>query len=540
MAPASGQNNEADASHGKDFVQPPKRQVVISMACVTLVMFLGAQGQTIVATALPDIVADLGGFDRYVWIATAYMVAATITAPIAGGLSDVYGRKPFFILGLAIFVAASALLGISRSMNEVVTFRAVQGIGGGLIMTSGFVAVADLFPPQERGKHQGLLAGVYGIASVVGPIVGDLITAHYSWNWIFLINIPIAVPALLLMVWIFPSLSSESESRKLDYPGMVALVFAVVPLLLALSVGGVHHEWDSALSVGMLALGLAMAVVFIVIESRAELPIMPMELYADRSVSLGMIIVVLTGFGLYSSLLFLPLFFRGVLGMVSSSLLVPMLLGIVFGGIVAGQLLSRTGGHYRFQVLASTALTTIGMYLISTMNEATYPVLIGIYLVLTGLGLGGTLAVISVAVQNSVPFRLVGAGTSANQFFRTVGGMLGLTVVGVVMTLSFGSKLETMASDDLKTSLPEGLLESVKQDPQALLDPSEADLLRERLVEEGPEGIQNVDSLLDSLNAALVGALSDVFTVLVVTAALSSAAALLFRVPTDVERARQT
>ncbi len=540
MAPASSQNNEADASHGKYFVQLPKRQVVISMACVTLVMFLGAQGQTIVATALPDIVADLGGFDRYVWIATAYMVAATITAPIAGGLSDVYGRKPFFILGLAIFVAASALLGISRSMNEVVTFRAVQGIGGGLIMTSGFVAVADLFPPQERGKHQGLLAGVYGIASVVGPIVGDLITAHYSWNWIFLINIPIAVPALLLMVWIFPSLSSESESRKLDYPGMVALVFAVVPLLLALSVGGVHHEWDSALSVGMLALGLAMAVVFIVIESRAELPIMPMELYADRSVSLGMIIVVLTGFGLYSSLLFLPLFFRGVLGMVSSSLLVPMLLGIVFGGIVAGQLLSRTGGHYQFQVLASTALTTIGMYLVSTMNEATDPVLIGIYLVLTGLGLGGTLAVISVAVQNSVPFRLVGAGTSSNQFFRTVGGMLGLTVVGVVMTHSFGSKLEAMASDDLKTSLPEGLLESVKQDPQALLDPSEADLLRERLVEEGPEGIQNVDSLLDSLNAALVGALSDVFAVLVVTAALSSAAALFFRVPTDVERAQQT
>lgn len=190
------------------------------------VLFLAALGQTIVATALPRIVADLGGFDRYVWAATAYMVTATLTTPIVGGLSDLYGRKPFFLLGLVVFIAASALLGISRSMNAVIAFRAVQGIGGGLIVTASFVAVADLFPPQERGKHQGWLAGVYGIASIVGPIVGGFITDHYAWNWIFLLNIPIALPLLLLIIWLFPNFRPRTVKRKFVWvPDFLAPVF---------------------------------------------------------------------------------------------------------------------------------------------------------------------------------------------------------------------------------------------------------------------------------------------------------------------------
>ena len=515
----------------------PRRQVAVSMTCVTLVMFLAALGQTTVATALPSVVADLGGFDRYVWVATAYMVAATVAAPIAGGLSDLYGRKPFFILGLMVFIAASALLAVSHSMNAVIAFRAVQGIGGGLLMTASLVSVADLFPPEERGKYQGSLAGVYGVASIVGPVVGGFITHHYHWNWIFLLNIPIAVPVLLLMIWVFPrgnpGIEPGTQHRRLDYLGMMTLMLAIVPAFLALSFGGVQYAWSSAQCLGLITFGLVMAVAFVIIESRAESPVMSLELYKDRPVALAMIVVLLTGFVLYGSVFFLPLFFQGVLGVsasASSRLLAPLLPGIVFGAIVSGQLLSRTGGRYRLQVLATTMLTTVGMYLISAMNETTGVVLIVFYLVLTGTGIGGTLAVASVAVQNSVPFSLVGAGTSANQFWRTMGGMMGLAVMGAVMVQSFRSTVEALVPDSVRVVLPEGLLDSVKEDPQALLDPAAAESLEGALTETGNVDSLVADGLLDSLNAALAGGLSDVFTVLAAAAALSFAIALFLRV----------
>ena len=260
---------------------------------------------------------------------------------------------------------------------------------------------------------------------------------------------------------------------------------------------------------------------------------MSLELYKDRPVALAMIVVLLTGFVLYGSVLFLPLFFQGVLGVTasaSSRLLAPLLPGIVFGAIVSGQLLSRTGGRYRLQVLATTLLTTVGMYLISTMNETTGVALIVLYLALTGIGIGGTLAVVSVAVQNSVPFSLVGAGTSASQFWRTMGGMMGLAVMGAVMVQSFRSAVEAMVPDSVRVALPEGVLDSVKKDPQALLDPATAESLKGTLAETGSVDSLVADGLLDSLNAALAGGLSNVFTVLAAAAALSFAVALFLRV----------
>lgn len=521
----------------------PRKQFVLAMACVTLAMFLGALGQTIVATALPRIVADVGGLDRYVWVATAYMVAATAVAPIAGGLSDLYGRKPLFIAGLVVFIAGSALLGLSRSMNEIIAFRGLQGIGGGIIMTCSLVAVADLIPPEQRGKYQGLLAGIYGIASIVGPVVGGVVTDHYSWNGIFFLNVPIAFVILLLIVWVFPRARTEGADRTLDYPGMVLLVLALVSLLLALSFGGAQYDWVSPECLGLLAFGLAMAVVFVFVELRAERPIMPLAMYADRTVSIAMAMVLLTGFALYGCLLFLPLFFQGVLGVsaaTSGNLLIPMLPAIVVGAILSGQLLSRAGEHYRLHVLCGTALATVGMYLISTMSKATDVVLIEAYLVITGLALGATLATITVAVQNAVPHEQVGSATAGSQFWRSVGGMMGLAVVGAVMTASFSSKLEAIVSGDAAATLPQGWLESVEENPQELLDPAAADSLRAVLMDAGPDSVQNAERLLDSLQAVLGGALSDVFTVLVVASGLSFGAALLFRVPAETEGTRST
>jgi len=514
---------------------------MLAMACVTLAMFLGALGQTIVATALPRIVADVGGLDRYVWVATAYMVAATAVAPIAGGLGDLYGRKPLFLAGLIVFIAGSALLGFSRSMNEIIAFRAIQGIGGGIIMTSSLVAVADLIPPEQRGKYQGLLAGVYGIASIVGPAVGGLITDHYAWNGIFFLNVPIAFVILLLIVWVFPRADTGGADRTLDYPGMVLLVVALVSLLLALSFGGAQYDWDSVEFLGLLTFGLATAALFVFVELKVERPIMPLAMYADRTVALAMAMVLLTGFALYGCLLFLPLFFQGVLGVsaaTSGNLLIPMLPAIVLGAILSGQLLSRAGGHYRLHVLCGTAFATVGMYLISTMSKATDVVLIETYLVVAGLGLGATLATITVAVQNAVPHARVGSATAANQFWRSVGGMMGLAVVGAVMTSSFSSKLEAILSGAAAKSLPQGWLKSVKESPQEVLDPAAADSLRSELAEAGAGSAQVVDGIFDSLQAVLAGALSDVFMVLVVVSGLSFGTALLFRVSIDRESTR--
>lgn len=521
-----------------EFALLSRRQVAVSITCVTLAMFLTALGQTTVATALPSIVADLGGFDRYVWVATAYMVAATVAAPVAGGLSDLYGRKPFFIIGLTVFIAASALLGVSHSMDALIAFRALQGIGGGLIMTASLVSVADLFPPEERGKYLGSLTGVYGVASVVGPVAGGFIAHHYHWHWIFWLNVPIAIPILLALIRFFPRGNAGTERPTPDYAGMIALALAVVPLFLALSLGGVQYAWSSPQCLGLLGFGLAMAAAFVFVESRAEFPIMSLELYTNLTLASAMLVVLLTGFVLYGTVIFLPLFFQGVLGAsatVASKLLVPILPALIIGAIVSGQLLSRTGGHYRLQALITTMLTAVGTYLISTMNETTGVVLMETYIVITGLGMGGTLAVLAAAIQNWTPFRLVGAGTSANQFWRNVGGMMGLSATGAILVQSFRSGVDAVVTDDVRAALPDGFLDSIKDNPQALLDPATAASLGEGLAGTESGDIPVAESLLESLNVALADGLSNVFTVLAVAAALSFAIAWFLRARTDAE-----
>ena len=264
--------DDTDQSVARDFIPLPRRQVILTMVGLLLALFLAALDQTVVSTAMPRIIAELGGFDRYTWVTTAYLVASTVSVPIVGRLTDIYGRKIFFIGGIAVFLVGSVLAGVSGSMNQLIASRAIQGLGGGVIMANSFVAIADLFPPEERGKFQGFLGVVFGMSSVIGPTLGGFITDNFSWNWIFLINVPVGLPVLLLIAWLFPKINPEVESRKLDYPGMVTLVLAVTPVLLALSWGGVQYAWLSPQVLGFLAFGLVMGVAFVVIESRSDSP----------------------------------------------------------------------------------------------------------------------------------------------------------------------------------------------------------------------------------------------------------------------------
>ena len=539
---------DAGTAPGDDFA-PPDRYVALSLLCVGLAMFLAALSQTVLASIMVPIVADLGGFDRYTWPSTAYLVAATVAYPIVGRLSDIYGRRPFLIAGIVTFIAGSVLVGLSASMNQVIGFRLVQGIGGGIIMTCSYVSIADLFRPEDRGKFLGILGALYAVATVVGPVMGAFVAEWLSWHWAFLIIALAGVPTLALTVRFYPRPSSPPVQRDLDYPGMAALVLAVAPVAFALSSIGVLFEWDAAQSIGLLAFGSAMAALFVVIESKSSSPIMPLGVYRHRAVAVAVVVTLMTSVSLYGFVLFLPLYFHAALGVSvtqAGTMLAPMLLGMVLGAILAGQLLSRAGGRYRMQLLVSTALMAAGMYLFSTLSGGagfaqSKPILYSqIYLIITALGFGGVVATLSVAVQNAVPFQNVGVATAALQFCRSLGGMVGLAATGAVMVQGFRSGTDATVPDSVRSALREGLLDSVKANPQALLDPATALTLRETIVETGAGDVAGdvtvADSLLNSLNQALTGALNDVFTVLWVAVALSFLVALFLRVrPVNVD-----
>lgn len=393
-----------DQSATQDFVSLPGRQLAWTVLGVMLAML----SQTNLTTAMPRIIAELGGFDRYAWASAAYLVAATIAAPIAGRLSDLYGRKSFLILGLSVFMLGSILASTSRSMTQLIAFRSVQGLGGGIIVVSCLVAIADLFSPDKRGRFQGLAALVFGMTSVIGPPLGGFITDRFSWNWVLLINVPAGIPVLLLVLR-FPRRNSRPDISHLDYPGMLTLILAVVSILLALSWGGIENGWDSPVVLGLLGLGLVMATVFVFIELKSESPIMPLEIYRDRMVVAAAALTFLTGFSLYGAALFTPLFFQVTAGATatrSGSVLTPMMLGIVFGGIVSGLTLRRATANYRLQAILSAVAVSGGMSLLSTLDKNTNLGLAMGFLAITGLGIGGALATSNVAVQNSVPHRL--------------------------------------------------------------------------------------------------------------------------------------
>ncbi len=518
--------------HVSNGAKPSPRQVRLTMTGTMLGMFLAALGQTIVVTAMPVIVGDLGGFDRYTWVSTGYVVTSTITVPVVGRLSDLYGRKIFAVLGAIILIVGAVPAGLSQTMTQLIAFRAILGVGGGMIMTIGVIVIADLYPPGKRGKMQGLAGLVFGAASIIGPALGGVVTDNVSWNWVFLINIPIGLPILLLLWRTFPALHPEVESKKLDYPGMVALTLAVIPIMFALSWGGARYAWSSPQVAGCLALGLVMTAAFIAIEMKSDVPIMPLEIYGSRTVVSAVLLMFLVGFGLYGSVLLLPLFFQGVLGASptgSGSILTPMMLGFVFGSVLFGRQISRMGGGYRLMALIGTGATAFGMYLISTMNADTSFVRAMGYIAIMGLGYGGTMATCTLSVQNSIQFRLMGSATSALQFSRYIGGATGLSVLGVVMTSQFAERIEATVSDAVRAMLPPGQLDAIKDNPRVLIDPSATDALRAGFAETGPEGAQMADIFLGSLNSALAWAAGNVFLIGAAAGVLSVGIALFLK-----------
>jgi len=487
----------------------PRRQVFITLGGVLLAMFLSALDQTVVGTALPKIIADLKGFEHYTWVATAYLLTATIMMPIVGRLTDMYGRKWFYIVGIIIFLIGSALCGLSQNMTQLILFRGFQGIGAGIMMANAFIVIGDLFPPSERGKYQGLIVAVFGLSSIVGPLLGGFITDNISWHWIFYINLPLGIPVVLAFIRFFPDVRPLQVKHKLDFLGMAALVLCISLLIIGLSWAGSEYEWQSPQVIGALSLSAVMLIAFILVESQAAEPVLPLALFRSRTVIVAVIVRFCIGMGMFGIILFVPLFFQGVLGRsatYSGTLLMPQMLAMVVASTLSGQAVARLGGHYRIQAIIGLAIMAAGLFLLSFMNPGTSHAQAVFAIVVTGIGMGIAMPLFVIAVQNDVPYRVMGVATSSVQFFQSIGQAVGLAVFGSMMASRFTANVmgnETIA----QLGLPHELLSRITSNPEALMSESARAELRATL---GPE---LAEQFLGLVKGDLSTAITYVFTI---------------------------
>jgi EmrB/QacA subfamily drug resistance transporter len=493
---------------------PPKlarREVILTLAGLMLAQFLASLDQTIVGTALPKIITDLGGFSKYTWVVTSYMITSTVTIPIVAKLSDMYGRKWFLVAGIIIFLVGSAICGTSQTIDQLIAYRAIQGVGAGAIMALAFTILGDLFPPSERGKYAGVMAGVFGLSSIIGPTLGGYITDSFGWHWVFYVNIPLGILIILLIMFFFPHLKFSTQKHKIDFLGILALSLTVVPLLIALSLAGVDYAWTSPQIVGMFEFSVLMFFVLLNIEKHVEEPLIPLWIFKDRVVSVASLIIFITGFGMFAGIVFVPLFFQGILGKSatsSGSYLTPMMLGMISGSLLSGQYLSRMGGHYRTQGLVGCAIMAGGIFLLSTMTAHTPESAAVVNIVITGFGLGITMPVYTIAVQNAVPYSVMGIATSTTAFFRSIGGVLGMAVVGSVLNNRFASEFTANLSPQLKAVIPADQLNQLVNNPQALFSSGAMDKMREQFAAYGSQGTDMLNSMVVTLKDALSSAMS--------------------------------
>ncbi|HUT68901.1 MAG TPA: MDR family MFS transporter [Dehalococcoidales bacterium] len=501
----------------------PKRQVVAAMVGTMLSMFLGSIFMTIAATAMPRIVTDLGGFSQYTWVFTSYIITETIALPLTGKLTDMYGRKWFFVVGMVIFTLGSFLCGMSQSMTQLIIFRAFQGIGFGVMSALGFIVIADIFPPEERGKYGGLMAGVFGLSTIIGPTLGGYLTDALSWRWCFFAPLPIGIIIILLFIFMFPQLKSGQAKHRVDYGGVIAMTLFIAPLILALTWAGVDYAWGSPVIIGLLAFSVVMLAGFIMVENRAGEPIIPLKLFKSRVVTVCSIVAFLMGAAFFPVITFIPLYFQGVLGATataSGGFLTPMMLSAAIGSFISGQLLSRAGGHYRLQGAVGFALSAVGFFLLTRMTpETSYAVAI-VNIIIVGFGNGLIMPIHTIAVQNTVPYSIMGTATSMIQLLRPLGGVFGLAVVGSILNNTFASSFIGNLSSGVKAVVSPEQLAAIVDNPQALVSVEAQAQLQGLFAGMGSQGTVLFEQMLSTLRNALNSALVQVFIVFLVVTVL--------------------
>jgi EmrB/QacA subfamily drug resistance transporter len=480
--------------------QREKRLALLGLA---LALFLVSLDQTIVGTAMPKIIAELNGFELYAWVTTIYLLVETAAIPIIGKLGDIYGRKWLTVIGVAVFLGGSMLCGIAMNMPMLIAFRGLQGLGAGILLSTIFTLIADIFPdPKDRARYQGMLFSVFALSSVVGPVLGGWITDTWSWRWVFYINVPLGILSLVVLPIVLPQ-SVRRQTASIDYFGALTIIIAVVSLLLSLETVGAGASWSSPLVIGGFSVALVGLVAFLLIEQRVAEPIIPLTLFRNRTFSAVVSVVFMQGIAMFGVILYIPLFVQAVLGQSASAsgqLMTPMVIALTGMNMIVGQLIARFGRIKLFLIIG-TGLMSVVILLLTTLTPSSNPLLITGYLALLGIALGMGMPVTTLAVQASVDRKVIGVATSATQFVRTMGSTLGTALIGTIVTGGYLTRLMATIPQNVPAEAVTAL-----HTPNALVDPKALQGLTD-LMSTIPNGAALTELLLDSARNGLSGAI---------------------------------
>lgn len=493
----------------KQGLTPATRMVFIGLM---LGMLVAAVSQTIVAPAMPIIVAELGGIEHYSWLATAAMLVSAVVVPIVGKLSDLYGRRSFYIAGLIIFMVGSILSGMAENFWWLVFARAIQGLGMGSLMTLSQTIIGDIIPPRQRGKYQGFMGAIFGLTSIAGPLLGGWITDTLGWRWLFYAGLPFGVVALVFIAK-YLKLPHTQRKAKIDIAGILTLSGALVTILLATSWGGTTYPWASAQIIGLYAVGLVLLSVFIPIELRADEPVVPLRLFRNSIFTFSNIASLAVAMGMFGAIFYIPVYAQGVLGVnatTSGAIMIPMSVAMIVVGIAVGLLITKTG-KYKIFVVSGTVIMLVGFWLLTRMTYESSESQLIMAMIVVGVGLGGAMQTFTLIVQNAVDRADLGVATAATQFFRSAGGTVGIAVLGTIMASRMATAIPEHLPEGAAAAMPEG---GVSAD--AVLDPS--------MLADLPPGIADAvrQGMADALHGVFVAAIPLVLVAIVASTLIKS------------------
>ncbi|MDQ0351806.1 EmrB/QacA subfamily drug resistance transporter [Alkalibacillus filiformis] len=493
-----------------------------ALATVMMTMFFASMNQTVVSTAIPTIVSDLSGFEYYAWLFSAFMITSAVTVPIYGKLSDVYGRRPFYLFGLIVFAIGSVLAGLAESMMWLIVARAIQGIGAGAMMTMPNATIGDIFNPKERGKWMGVLGIVFGISSIIGPTLGGFITQQFGWEWVFFVNLPFAVLAIIGVYFTLPKVKTEDQV-KVDWTGSFLLIAGLLPIMIGLTWVGDRFGWTDWQVVTVFIVGIIILTIFVLFERRVKDAIIEMSFFKNKIFSITVVLALFVTMAMFGTIMFLPLYIQGVVGLTvqqSGIVMTPLMLSFIIGATLTGQLMSRTGTYKRYAFVGAT-LMLIGLFLFNQMDVNTTFWTVMINMAVFGIGIGSLMPIMNVSVQNAFPYKQMGQVNANLQFSRSLAGVIAAPVFGAILNAWFlrrFNEVEPSGFNELSDSAQQDIL---AMDPQQLITREAQESVESSFAAVGPEGEALYQEWLHAIQLSLSSGISALFFVGLIFAVLT-------------------